>query len=359
MQQTNTLVAVLAFLAQGAVGIVANSQALGVRNLPQGKNGLPLHEGPRPKWLARQDELVIDARPQQHSGMLIMQLVLMDAGGYWGKMNKDRPRWLRAILATNRHHARKHGHAMVIRWRPTLQLTGWQQHQCEHGKNSVKDREECIKRWERENFCWEKFPFFVDYLLSEQRFTHMVLLDADAALVRHNVNILGGIATQMQEQNVDVFLTNEDWLKNGKERINGGVIMARNTKWAEDMFQDTWDAHRLGPETPKEWRIGKTGVLCMSNEQICLNDLFYGPGRKLIQGHMAFESGIVYNRGGCTLRHCFEPISDKSMEDLRLNDDRLQIVHFMGGSKGFAPEVLCDEGQNFTGEDEEGYGCRK
>ena len=25
-------------------------------------------------------------------------------------------------------------------------------------------------------------------------------------------------------------------------------------------------------------------------------DRFYGPGRKLIQGHMAFESGIVYNR---------------------------------------------------------------
>ncbi|OLP89895.1 hypothetical protein AK812_SmicGene28607 [Symbiodinium microadriaticum] len=48
MQQTNTLVAVLAFLAQGAVGIVANSQALGVRNLPQGKNGLPNSEGSTP-----------------------------------------------------------------------------------------------------------------------------------------------------------------------------------------------------------------------------------------------------------------------------------------------------------------------
>ena len=55
----------------------------------------------------RRDELVIDARPQQHGGMLIMQLVLMDAGGYWGKMgSSDRPRWLRSILATNRHHAR-------------------------------------------------------------------------------------------------------------------------------------------------------------------------------------------------------------------------------------------------------------
>ena len=27
--------------------------------------------------------------------------------------------------------------------------------------------------------------------------------------------------------------------------------------------------------------------------RICLNDLFYGHGRKIMQGHMAFESGIV------------------------------------------------------------------
>jgi len=37
------------------------------------------------------------------------------------------------------------------------------------------------------------------------------------------------------DQNIDVFLTNEDWLKNGENRINGGVIMARNSKWSEDM----------------------------------------------------------------------------------------------------------------------------
>ena len=55
--------------------------------------------------------------------------------------------------------ARTHGHAMVIRWKRTLPLTDWQQEQCQkRGRN----REECIKRWERENFCWEKFPFMVE-----------------------------------------------------------------------------------------------------------------------------------------------------------------------------------------------------
>ena len=54
---------------------------------------------------------------------------------------------------------RTHGHAMVLRWKRTLALTEWQQQQCH---KSGKSREECIKGWERENFCWEKFPFMVE-----------------------------------------------------------------------------------------------------------------------------------------------------------------------------------------------------
>ena len=38
----------------------------------------------------------------------------------------------------------------------------------------------------------------------------------------------------------------EDWLKNGQERINGGVIMARNSKWSEDML--------LGGSLAMQWR---------------------------------------------------------------------------------------------------------
>eukprot|EP00434_Breviolum_minutum_P009390 symbB.v1.2.008269.t1/scaffold518.1/size193124/10 len=322
---------------------------------PDGNIGLPL-AGHRPGWLARRDELVVDARSSTTGGMLILQLVLMDAGGYWGSVEtRERPRWLRAILATNRHHARVHGHAMVLRWKQTLPLTEWQEQMCH---KSGKDREECLKSWERENFCWEKFPFMVDYLLNSQEFTHMIMLDADAALVHHQVDILGGIAQQMQQQNVDVFLTNEDWLKNGQERINGGVIMARNSKWSEDMFQDAFEAHKLGQKMRKKWRIGETGVMCTSNEQICLNDLVYGHGKKIMEGHVAFQSGIVYNRGGCTLKHCGEKISDPSMEELNTKDPRLLIVHFMGASKGMAPQILCETSQNYTGEASEGYGCR-
>ena len=37
-------------------------------------------------------------------------------------------------------------------------------------------------------------------------------------------------------------------------------------------FQDAFEAHKLGPKMRKQWRIGETGVMCTSNEQICLND---------------------------------------------------------------------------------------
>ena len=75
-------------------------------------------------------------------------------------------------LAT-RDHDRTHGHAMVLRWKRTLPLTDWQHEQC-HRKGTK--REECIKKWERENFCWEKFPFMVEpflvTLLCDSLFCH-------------------------------------------------------------------------------------------------------------------------------------------------------------------------------------------
>ena len=33
-------------------------------------------------------------------------------------------------------------------------------------------------------------------------------------------------------------------------------------------FQDAFDAHKLGPKMHKKWRIGETGVMCTSNEQL-------------------------------------------------------------------------------------------
>eukprot|EP00913_Durusdinium_trenchii_P031343 g29349.t1 len=99
------------------------------------------------------------------------------------------------------------------------------------------------------------------------------MLDADAALVKHSVDILGGIAAQMAQRNLDVFLTSDaclaflmisqskmckeyslpsdryknappnlnewfDWLLNGERRINGGFLMTRNSEWSEHLFKE-------------------------------------------------------------------------------------------------------------------------
>ena len=324
--------------------------------LNAGKDGLPIAEGKRPSWLVKEDELIIDARkPPGHGGILIVQPVLMDATSTWGHSKAARPRWLRAILATNRNHARIHGHCVILRWQPTQpQLTKWQRRGC--GK---MDEKTCTRNNERENFNWEKHLMLYEYLLSPQNFTHVLMLDADAALVKHSVDILGDIAKAMEKRNLDVFLTSEDWLLNGENRINGGFLMTRNSEWSQNLFQDTFRAHVIGPGGLRKWRIGVSHQECSSNEQICLNDIMSGSNKEHVKGHMSLESAIIYNRGGCTVKHCGEPITDPKMEALGMRDERMQVLHFMGGSKPLAPVVLCDGGKDYTGDGPKGYGCHK
>ncbi|CAJ1425193.1 unnamed protein product [Effrenium voratum] len=316
--------------------------------LNAGSNGLPLAEH-QPSWLVKQDVLVVDARRQEKGGMLIVQPVFMEAGPLWGREDvASRPRWLRAILATNRFHARQHGHAMVIRWLPSKpQLLQWQQDQC--GQLSVQ---ECTKKNERENFNWEKHKLLEEYLQSSQNFSHVMMLDADAALVRDH-DVLGKMAAELRAQRRDVFLTNEDWLLHGEKRINGGVILAKNSQWSKDLFRDTFEAHQQGPKGLQAWRIGIQDHQCSSNEQICLNDAL---GARNMSARVLLASGISYNRGGCTLKHCGEPVSDESMQEKGLQDERLEVLHFMGDHT-MADKVLCDGPKDLTGDGPKGYGC--
>eukprot|EP00439_Symbiodinium_sp_Y106_P059470 s1542_g8.t1 len=186
--------------------------------LNAGSEGLPKAEGPRPSWLLKEDLLVVDARREAHGGMLIVQPVFMEAGPLWGASSAPaRPRWLRAILATNRHHARKHGLCLVIRWLPSK-------------------------------------PQLQEYLLSPQNFSHVLLLDADATIIRHERNVLGEMAAMLDKEGRDVLFTDEDWLLHGARRINGGVILAKGSSWSQDLFRDTVEAHELGPRGLQRWR---------------------------------------------------------------------------------------------------------
>jgi len=321
--------------------------------------GLPVADGPRPGWLVKQDGLVIDARkpPGAGGGILILQAVLMDANSEWGKKRGRRPRWLRAILATNREHARLFGHAMVLRWAPSdPQLTSWQMATCKQKKRAKAD---CVKDNERENYNWEKHLMMAEYLNSPENFSHVFMLDADAALVRPDHDVLRGIARLLEEQGKDVFLSDEDWLNHGKGRINGGLILVKNTNFTRALFNDTFHAHRLGRPV-KHWRIGVNGLQCTSNEQICLNDLWKGAGQAVFAPHAMLASGMKYNRGGCVLHACGDGgTADPKMKELGMSDPDLEIMHFMGGSKSAAAAALCEGPRDLTGGGPEGYGCKK
>lgn len=308
--------------------------------------GLPISEA-RPSWLARKDELVLDARPQKTGGIIILQAVLSDSRSTWGNRKdnrklENRPDWLRAILATNRAHAKKHGHVMVIRaWPTDPQLPEWMIKEC--GKKSLNA---CTKMNERETYNWEKHLMMQDYLLSPQAFTHVLMLDADAALVQPQLDTLRRIAQILESEGKDLFLTNEDWLdENGARRINGGLMFAKNSIFTQNLFQDTFDAHWAGYKFLKNARIGTASLRCTSNEQICLNDLYYGD-EEHFTSKVIMASGKKYNRGA------------ERGGEAHIDDETTEIMHWMGGAKGTAGKALCRGKRDLTFEGPNGYGCK-
>merc|ERR1719282_864098 len=91
--------------------------------------GLPMAPEPQPGWVTKADVVVVDAhangKEHRNGGILFVQTVLMNKNDVWGegKTGKvQRPRWLRAILATNKAHIASYGHSMLIRWDPVEKI---------------------------------------------------------------------------------------------------------------------------------------------------------------------------------------------------------------------------------------------
>lgn len=302
--------------------------------------GLPVVT-PKPSWLLKDDGLIFDGRPnpEQGGGILILTVVLLDSRRGWGKRTGARPRWLRATLAANREHARKHGHAFIVRGRATEpQLTPWQTAQC--GKNS---KIQCRQDNERENYNWEKHLMLSEYLNGPQKFAYVMMLDADACFIRQDHDTMKLITDLMAKNNKDLFLTDEDWLQYGAGRINGGLIVAKNTEFTRNLFQDTFDAHLTGPKPLRKGRIGVENLMCSSNEQICLNDLWKGGRGPFFAEFTMMEGGKKWNHGA---------------EIGGFDEPEVEILHFMGGAKGTADKVLCDGSRDVTGDGPKGYGCK-
>merc|ERR1719469_328537 len=112
----------------------------------------------------------------------------------------------------------------------------------------------------------------IEYLRSSEEFSHVFVLDADAALVQPDHNTMQHMALELQGAGKELFLTNEDWLgdQSSQTRINGGLLFAKNTEFNKNVFEDMLQAHMQSGGNPHPRIGGGTLTSCASNEQLCL-----------------------------------------------------------------------------------------
>ncbi|CAK0828327.1 unnamed protein product [Prorocentrum cordatum] len=264
---------------------------------------------PRPRWLLNEDRLAAAgaAGPPGAGGadrILLAQPVLLDRGLHdWGQQEPggpvERPGWLRAVLSSNRAQAQRHGHTMVLRWRPVLMTPHRLAGHC-NGTEAGRMRDQCQGRLERENFNWEKERMMLDYLRSPQNFSHVLVLDADAALVHPERDTLSAMSAELRAAGKPLLLTDEDWSGKGRGRINGGLLFAENSHFTRELFEDILDAHWHG-YLPEARSLGHS-LNCEFNEQLCLNGLWRYSAA--FRNRTRVASGRRYNRGGCVLQQC-------------------------------------------------------
>lgn len=192
---------------------------------------------------------------------------------------------------------------------PETHLQAWEIEICkiEQPKRGIEySFKQCEVDFQRENFNWEKHLMLHDYLelllpTGFHRFTHVGMLDADAALTNYHIDSIGLVAYHLARRNKDLFMGNEDWLPyqkqeqldNQRTRANGGLIIARNDKFSRSLFKDTFQAHVRGNKL-EVWKTEGIGeVQCSSNEQICLADLMYNsrPGGQVFRSKCMLVSG--------------------------------------------------------------------
>merc|ERR1712060_637901 len=129
------------------------------------------------------------------------------------------------------------------------------------------------------------------------------------------------MANLLEASGKEFFLANEDWIgdPSSKTRINGGLLFAKNTEFTRNLFEDMLDAHWSGPQNKERPRIGGSVMRgCSSNEQLCLDSIRNRPN---FMSKSMMESRSRWNCGP----------NDKTMQQFRKSDPKLEVMHFMGG----------------------------
>lgn len=193
-----------------------------------------------------------------------------------------------------------------------------------------------------------------DYLQSDEVFSHIMMLDAHVALLQHSRNILADIATVMESSEKLLFLTYQDWLPGGGNRISRGLVFVENTHWAQTLFTDMLSAHLTGPYTLQNLSIS-VKLKCIHDSTACFNRLLFGSDRGLL-AKTALGNGTRYNRLPCTTPRCMKAnAGNTNTIVLHAGDSELMAMQFPDQYQKLAAR-LCDN-QNYTGVSLESWAC--
>lgn len=280
------------------------------------------------------------------SRLLVATLLVPDAKKKFGdSAHAQYPYWLSRLYNSTLENVRQHNHSYLVRTAINQQVPKWQPQQCydpNYVAQSEKERKSCVQ-YLRGHVNWEKYQMMLDNLeLPSQKYSHVLALDADATFARIDRDSLRMMADEMDRLNASLFVADEDWNNpehSGKDYINGGMVMARNTPATKRFLRTFLNAHH-DPEG--------SGFYCWNNEQLCLRGFL-----KDLKGNMKFPgveparrgefiyvaSGMKYNRHPCALylkegEACPDGLKLRSKPPEGVNST-VHIVHFMGASHGW------------------------
>jgi len=210
---------------------------------------------------------------------------------------------------------------MVLREGGRAPPTSWQREHCFRAKHGDPEGAlKCEANSDRENNCWEKSAMVLRYL-EEFGAPHVLLLDADAALVHRERDTVANLISELDSAGKDLLLANEDYKKRGgADRINCAMMFVKNTAFTRRLFASLVRTHVEG------------GSRCKS-ECNCLQEWLKSDPE--LKQRLLVVSGLRYNRQECTFRCCTACPTNTALDGLNQtprDDPTMEVLHFVSGN---------------------------
>jgi len=271
------------------------------------------------------------------SGIVLGFVMIGDTRGQWNREaafgeTETKDLWMQEILSLNRAKAKRHGYRMAVRTSTTLGLDGLTPSQLAGCKEHDQAEDWCREFYQRQNHNWEKEAMISDYL-NQTGVKYVLVMDGDAAMVHPKADTIRMMADELKRTGRDIFIADEDWSIRGKGKINGGLVLAKNTDFSRQFFGDIVASHVMGDA------YKGPGPRCKNNEQLCLAAAITSYPE--LRDKILVASGQRWNRHPCMWsRQC----PSGTPPDAKLFDPNLQVVHFMGAAKGSVHKTLYNLG---------------